>query len=490
MKQILFNEEAREQLLEGVKKLSDTVRVTLGAKGRDVVFSTPYGQIVTNDGVTIAKEVELEGIEGIGANMIKEAATKTNDVAGDGTTTAIILADEMIREGMKYIKEGINPISLKEGMKKASQCVVAELERMSVPVESIEQVASLSAQDKEIGKIIAEVIDEVGEDGVISIEDSNTSGLEKEVVKGLQIESGFMSPYFAESGKAEIKDASLLIVDDNVLSFSPFIPLLEELSKTKTELVMLVEDMSEDVLKTVILNKLKSVFNILVVKADSETLLDISSLTGATIVRDGVNLDNVVPQYLGNADKVVSKKDTTTIIGGKGDITERIEQLKEEDDKVRLAKLTGGVAVIKVGAATELERIERKMRAEDALAATKAAIEEGVVIGGGIALYRAKGEIEQGCKGGDIVYQACKAPIKQIIENSGFNSEEVLILLDGCDNNMGFDASQELGEIKIENLIEKGIVDPKKVTRVALENAVSIASTFLTIEAVITNIPE
>ena len=291
MKQILFNEEAREQLLEGVKKLSDTVRVTLGAKGRDVVFSTPYGQIVTNDGVTIAKEVELEGIEGIGANMIKEAATKTNDVAGDGTTTAIILADEMIREGMKYIKEGINPISLKEGMKKASQCVVAELERMSVPVESIEQVASLSAQDKEIGKIIAEVIDEVGEDGVISIEDSNTSGLEKEVVKGLQIESGFMSPYFAESGKAEIKDASLLIVDDNVLSFSPFIPLLEELSKTKTELVMLVEDMSEDVLKTVILNKLKSVFNILVVKADSETLLDISSLTGATIVRDGVNLD-------------------------------------------------------------------------------------------------------------------------------------------------------------------------------------------------------
>jgi len=527
-KQLLFDEKARQALKKGVDKLAKAVRITLGPRGRAVVLEKGYGApVITRDGVTIAKEIELEDkIENIGAELIKEVASKTNDLAGDGTTTATLLAQVLINESIKNVAAGIDPIGVQKGMQNAYEVVLETLKKLSQKIstkEEIAQVATISSRDKEIGNLIAEVIDTVGKDGVVTVEESQTLGLSKELVEGLQFDRGYISPYMItnpERMEAVLEDPYILVTDRKISSVNELLPLLEKLVQSgKKELVIIADEVEGEALATLVVNKLRGVFNVLAVKAPGfgdrrkEMLEDIAIVTGADFISEDVGrkLENVDITSLGQAHRVISNKDNTTIVGGKGSkeqIEKRISQIKLQIQKTdsefdkeklqeRLGKLSGGVAVIKVGAATEVEQKEKQHRIEDAVAATKAAIEEGIVPGGGVALVRAaesvkelinKFEKEQLAEivGAKIVLEALYAPLKQIAENAGYNGPVVLDKVLAQKDDYGFNAATG----KYENLIKAGIVDPTKVTRSALQNAVSIASMFLITEAVVADLPE
>ncbi|MFA6466605.1 MAG: chaperonin GroEL [Patescibacteria group bacterium] len=522
-KQIIFNEEARSKMKKGVDILANAVKVTLGPKGRNVVLDRGFGSpTITKDGVTVAKEVELEDkFENIGAEIVKEVASKTNDVAGDGTTTATVLAQNIIAEGLKNVTAGADPLSLKRGIEKATEAVVANLKKISKVVadqNEIEQVASISANDKAIGKIIASAMEAVGKNGVITVEESQSFGILKEVVEGMQFDKGYVSPYMvtdAEKMQATYDDPAILITDEKISSLQELLPLLETLAQAgKKELVIIAEDIEGEALATLVVNKIRGVFNTLAIKAPGfgdrkkETLHDIAALTGAKVISEevGLKLTTATINMLGSARKVISSKDSTTIVDGKGDknlVAERVSQItnaikKSDSDfdkeklQERLAKLTGGVAVIKVGAATETEMKEIKDRIEDALAATKAAVEEGIVVGGGVAYLRSIKAINDldlvgdEALGAKILATALVAPLHQIAENAGKQGVVVVNEVLKNKDNYGYNAKDD----KYEDLVVAGIVDPTKVARSALQNAASAAGMFLTTEAVITDIPK
>ena len=524
-KDVKFSNDARAKIAGGVKKLADAVRITMGPKGRNVILEKSYGSpTVTNDGVTIAKEISFKDkFENMGAQLAKEVATKTNDIAGDGTSTATILADAMITEGLKNVAAGANPMAIKIGIDAATVMVVNELSEMSEPVDSnekIEQVATISAQDPNVGKIISEVFETVGANGVVTVEEGQTMGLEKEVVEGMQFDNGYLSPYMisnAEKMSAEIENARILLTDKKISSIQEILPLLEAVAQSgQKNLVIIAEDVESEALATLIVNKLRGTFNVLAMKAPGfgerrkSMLQDLAVLTGGRVISEeiGLKLETAKLEDLGMAKKVVSTKDTTMIVDGAGDknaIENRINEIENEIDKSkseydreklaeRRAKLGGGVAVIKVGAATEVELHEKKHRIEDAVLATKAASEEGIVAGGGVALLRAaeilkkfKCENAEQQVGFDIVARALEAPCRQIAENSGFEGSVVVNdILRATGKHDGFDAAD--GQIK--DLVKAGIIDPKKVTRSALQNAASIAGTFLTTEAAIADLPK
>ena len=522
-KQLLFNEKARQGLKRGVDILADAVKVTLGPKGRNVVLDKGFGApTITNDGVTIAKEIELEEkFENMGAQLVKEVATKTNDVAGDGTTTATILAQALIDEGLKNVAAGASPIGLKRGLNKATEEILKELKKNAKQItekEEVAQVATISSQDPEVGKLIAEVMDEVGKDGVITVEESQTMGLEKEVVEGMQFDRGYISAYMVTNPdrmEAEFTNPKILITDYKISAIADILPLLEKLAGTgKKDLVIIADDVEGEALATMVVNKLRGTFNALAVKAPGfgdrkkETLQDIAVLTGATIISEetGMKLDAVEVQMLGEARKVVSDKDNTTIVEGKGEekeIKDRIAQIKaqlaeatsdfdKEKLQERLAKLSGGVAVLKVGAATEVELQEKKHRIEDALSATKAAVEEGIVAGGGTALLDAIPVLDSMEATGDeetsvrILKRALEEPIRQIAANAGREGSVVVDEVRKREKNIGYDAEKH----EYADMIKAGIIDPLKVTRSALQNAVSVASMILTTEVAVTDLPE
>lgn len=523
-KDIQYEEACRDGLRSGANKLANAVKVTLGPKGRNVVIDKGFGApTITKDGVTVAKEVELENkIENIGAEIIKEAASKTNDVAGDGTTTATVLAQSIVNEGLKNVTAGINPLSLKRGIDKGVVAVLDYLKNnLSKPVTTKEekaQVASISANDAEIGQIIAEAIDEVGDNGVVTVEESQSFGLEKEKVEGLQFEKGYVSPYMITNSdrmEAEYRDAQILITDKKISSVQEIVPLLEKVAQAgRKELVIIAEDVDGEALATLVVNKLRGTFNTLAIKAPGfgdrrkEMLEDIAILTGGRVITEevGLKLDHVELVDLGRATKIKATKDNTTIIEGRGDKTaleNRIAQIKKmisetdsdfdkEKLQERLAKLSGGVAVLKVGAATETEMEEKKHRIEDALSATKAAMAEGIVAGGGTALIRAIVALD-GLKleheemiGLNILRRALEEPLRQIVQNAGYEGSVIVEGLKQRKGNEGFNAAT--GEYT--DLVKAGIIDPTKVTRSALENAASAASMLLTTEAVITEIPK
>ncbi len=526
-KQIIFDEEARSSLKAGVDKLANAVKVTLGPLGRNVVIDKSFGApTITKDGVSVAKEVELEDkLENIGAEMVKEVASKTNDVAGDGTTTATILAQAMIAEGLKLVSSGVNPLEIRKGIEKKVAKIVKSLKEISKQIssrEEIAQVASISANDKEIGGIIAEAMEAVGRDGVITVEEGQSFGVEKEVVEGMQFDKGYVSPYMitnADSMKAEFEDPYILITDKKVSGIQEILPLLEKMAQSgKKDLVIIAEDIEGEALSTFVVNKLRGTFNVLAIKAPGfgdrreEMLEDIAILTGGRVVSEkiGLKLENAQIEDLGKARKVVSTKDNTTVVDGTGDkgkINDRVEQIKKEIEssdsdfdkeklQERLAKLAGGVAVIKVGAATEVEMKEKKDRIEDALNATRAAVAEGVVSGGGLALAKAGNAFEEltdnrdDAPGVKIVDTAILEPIKQIASNAGKDGSLILynIIREHKEGrtNIGYNAATD----KFEDLIGAGVVDPTKVVRSALENAASAAAMFLTTEAVIADKPE
>lgn len=524
-KDIKYGDDARARVAKGVTKLADAVRVTMGPKGRNVILEKSYGSpVVTNDGVTIAKEIEHEDkYENMGATLAKEVATRTNDSAGDGTTTATVLADAIITEGLKNVTAGANPIAIQRGIDGAVQVVVAELEAMAEPInssEKIEQVATISAQNPEVGKIIAEVFEQVGEDGVVTVEEGNTMGLEKDVVEGMQFENGYLSPYMVtntETMEAELENPLILLTDKKISNIKEILPLLEGVVESGNKnLVIVAEDVESEALATLIVNNMRGTFKVLAVKAPGfgdrrkAMLQDIAVLTGAKVISEeiGFKLDHATINDLGKAKKVIASKDACMVIDGAGDkslIEARVAEIENEIDRAssdydkeklaeRRAKLGGGVAVIKVGAATEVELKEKKHRIEDAVLATKAASAEGVVAGGGTALLRAaqvlkeyKGRNLEEQVGIQIVAKALEAPIRQIAENAGFEGSVVVNdVLSEKDPNMGFDAAE--GSMK--DLVKAGIIDPKKVTRSALQNAASIAATFLTTEAAVTDIPK
>jgi len=522
-KQIIFNEEARTQMKNGVDKLANSVKVTLGPKGRNVVLDKGFGApTITKDGVTVAKEVELEDkFENIGAEIVKEVASKTSDVAGDGTTTATVLAQRIITEGLKNVTAGASPLALKRGIDKATQAVVENLKKISKAVgdqNEIEQVASISANDKEIGKIIASAMKSVGQNGVITVEESQSFGIDKEVVEGMQFDHGYISHYMvtdAEKMQAVYSDPLILITDQKISSIQDLLPLLESLAQSgKKELVIIADEVEGEALATLVVNKLRGALNTLAVKAPGfgdrkkEMLHDIAVLTGAKVVSEeiGLKLSSATVDVLGSAHKVVATKDHTTIVGGKGDedsLKARVSQIEQElkvadsdfdKEKLqeRLAKLTGGVAVIKVGAATETEMKERKDRIEDALAATKAAMEEGVIVGGGVAYLRSLEVIDklelsgEEKLGAEILKKALKAPLEQIALNAGKEGSVIVAEVLNQQGNFGYNAQDD----KFEDLVEAGVVDPTKVARSALQNATSAAGMFLTTEAVITDLPK
>jgi len=522
-KQIIFNEEARTQMKNGVDKLANSVKVTLGPKGRNVVLDKGFGApTITKDGVTVAKEVELEDkFENIGAEIVKEVASKTSDVAGDGTTTATVLAQRIITEGLKNVTAGASPLALKRGIDKATQAVVENLKKISKAVgdqNEIEQVASISANDKEIGKIIASAMKSVGQNGVITVEESQSFGIDKEVVEGMQFDHGYISHYMvtdAEKMQAVYSDPLILITDQKISSIQDLLPLLESLAQSgKKELVIIADEVEGEALATLVVNKLRGALNTLAVKAPGfgdrkkEMLHDIAVLTGAKVVSEeiGLKLSSATVDVLGSAHKVVATKDHTTIVGGKGDedsLKARVSQIEQElkvadsdfdKEKLqeRLAKLTGGVAVIKVGAATETEMKERKDRIEDALAATKAAVEEGVIVGGGVAYLRSLEVIDklelsgEEKLGAEILKKALKAPLEQIALNAGKEGSVIVAEVLNQQGNFGYNAQDD----KFEDLVEAGVVDPTKVARSALQNATSAAGMFLTTEAVITDLPK
>ncbi|MFA5107861.1 MAG: chaperonin GroEL [Patescibacteria group bacterium] len=522
-KQLKYDEEAREALRRGANKLANAVKVTLGPKGRNVVLDKGFDSpTITNDGVTIAKEIELKDkFENMGAELIKEVASKTNDVAGDGTTTATVLAQSIVNEGLKNVTAGSDPMAIKRGIEKSVDLVVQELKKLSKHVSSqaeIAQVASISANDKDIGKVIAEAMDHVGKDGVITVEESQSFGLIKEFVEGMQFDKGYVSHYMVtntERMEAVYNDPYILITDKKISALNEILPLLEKLAQSgKKELVVVAEDIEGEALATFVVNKIRGTFNVLGVKAPGfgdrrkEMLQDMAILTGGKVISEdvGLKLENAQIEMLGQARKIIATKENTTIVEGKGndaDIKARIEQIKTEmkestsdfdKEKLqeRLAKLSGGVAVLKVGAATETELKEKKHRIEDAVSATRAAVEEGVVVGGGVAFLRTLSALEKNQLDGDedigrrILLRSLEEPIRQIVKNCGKESSVVVEEVKKLKGNGGYNAALD----KYEDLVEAGILDPTKVTRSALQHAASIAAMILTTETLVTDLPE
>ena len=528
-KQIAFSEEARRKLKKGIDTLANAVSTTLGPKGRNVALDKKFGApTITHDGVTVAKEIELEDpFENMGAQLLKEAATKTNDIAGDGTTTATVLAQNIVNEGLKNIAAGANPMLLKRGIEAGTAALSNKIRSMAITIDDkaeIASVASISAQDTSIGELIADVMDKVGKDGVITVEESRSLEFETEYVEGMQFDRGYISPYFvtdSETMEAVIEDAYILIHDKKISSAQDIIPILEKLVQTgKKNLVIIAEDVDGEALATLVLNKLRGMINALAIKAPGfgdrrkAMLQDIAVLTGGEVITEemGRKLDSVQLSDLGRAAKIVSSKDDTTVVDGQGDeaqIKGRVEQIKVEIDRStsdydreklqeRLAKLAGGVAIIRVGAATEVELKEKKHRVEDALSATRAAVEEGIVPGGGVALLNALPALNDvvvpegdQMTGIGILLRALEAPMRKIAENAGKNGDVVIQNVRQAqekhnNSNIGYDVMTD----KYIDMVKAGIIDPAKVTRGALENAASIASMVLTTEALITDIPE
>ena len=523
-KDIKYDVEARKALEAGVNKLADTVRVTLGPKGRNVVLDKSFGTpLITNDGVTIAKEVELEdAFENMGAQLVKEVATKTNDVAGDGTTTATVLAQAMINEGMKNLAAGANPIILRKGMKKATDAAVEAIAKMSEPIkgkDQIARVAAISASDDEVGSLVADAMEKVTNEGVITIEESKTMKTELDLVEGMQFDRGYVSAYMCtdmEKMEANLDDPYILITDKKISNIQDILPVLEELVKSGQKLLIIAEDVEGEALTTLIVNKLRGTFNVVAVKAPGygdrrkDMLKDIAVLTGGTVISEelGLDLKDATLASLGRAKSVKVQKENTVIVDGQGskaDIDNRVAQIKaqlsettSEFDKEklqeRLAKLSGGVAVIRVGAATETEMKEAKLRMEDALNATRAAVEEGIIAGGGSAYIHASKEVEklvatlEGDErtGAKIILKALEAPLFRIVENAGLEGSVVVNKVRESSEGVGFDAFRE----EYVDMVKAGILDPAKVTRSALQNANSVASTLLTTESAVANIKE
>jgi len=523
-KQIAFDETARRALEAGMNKLADAVRVTLGPKGRNVVLEKKWGApTITNDGVSIAKEIELEDpYERIGAELVKEVAKKTDDVAGDGTTTATVLAWAMVREGLRNVAAGANPMTLKKGIEAAVEAAVDSLKSQAKEVDSkdqIAQVASISAADTEIGQMISEAIDKVGKDGVITVEESQTFGMEMDLVEGMRFDKGYISPYFAtdmDRMEASLEDPYVLLVSSKIGSVRDMLPVLEKVMQSGRPLVIVAEDIEGEALATLVVNKIRGTFKSAAVKAPGfgerrkAMLQDIAILTGGQVISEevGLKLENTTLDLLGSAKKIIITKDETTIVEGAGsedDIKGRINQIKTEIDNTdsdydreklqeRLAKLSGGVAVLKVGAATEVELKEKKHRIEDAVSTTKAAIEEGVVPGGGVALIRAQAAVlavagkltGDEATGARLVAKSLEAPLKQIAENAGMEGGVVVEKVKGLKGNEGLNAATGV----YEDLVKLGVIDAAKVTRSALQNAASIAALFLTTEAVVADKPD
>ena len=523
-KQIKFGEDARKSLLEGVNKLADTVKVTLGPKGRNVVLDKSYGApLITNDGVTIAKEIELEDkFENMGARLVKEVSTKTNDVAGDGTTTATVLAQAMIKEGVKNVAAGADPMAIKRGIEKAVDGAVTELKKITSPVngkEDIARVASISANNAEVGELIADAMEKVSKDGVITIEESKTSQTELNVVEGMQFDKGYVSPYMVtdtEKMEAIIDNPYILITDRKISNIQEILPLLENLMQSSGKLVIVCDDIESEALSTLILNKLRGVLNVVAVKAPGfgdkrkAMLEDMAILTGGEVISQdlGMELKDTQIEQLGRAKQIKVQKENTIIVDGAGDkekisarvkqIKAQIEETKSEFDKEnlqeRLAKIAGGVAVIGVGAATEVEMKDKKLRIEDALSATKAAVEEGIVAGGGttyVNIIPSVEKIAESLNGGEklgaeIVLKALEEPVKQIARNAGLEPAVVLEGVKKAEKGFGFDADKE----EYVDMKKAGIVDPTKVTRSALQNAASISAMVLTTESLVTDAPE
>ena len=521
-KQIVFDAEARFALERGVNALSDAVKVTMGPKGRNVVLEKKFGSpLITNDGVTIAREIELEDpLENMGAQLVKEVATKTNDVAGDGTTTATLLAQAIIREGLKNVAAGANPMVLKKGIEMATAAAVAKLKENAQPVQGkkeIAQVASISANDPEIGNIIADAMEKVGYEGVITVEESQGFETSSEVVEGMQFDRGYLSPYMVtdtEKMEAVLDSPLILITDKKISAINDILPVLEKVVQSGKQMLIIAEDIEGEAQATLILNKLRGTFTCVAVKAPGfgdrrkAMLQDIAILTGGTVVTEdfGIKLENTTLEMLGGARQVKITKDTTTIIDGNGDseeIQNRVAQIKREYEnstsefdkeklQERIAKLAGGVAVIKVGAATETELKEKKLRYEDALSATRAAVEEGIVSGGGLAFIdmipavaalHAEGDVQTGI---NIIKKALEEPVKQIAHNAGLEGAVVVEKVKACEPGVGFNAATEV----YENMLAAGVVDPAKVTRSALQHAASIAAMLLTTETLVADIPK
>ncbi|OGZ57426.1 MAG: chaperonin GroL [Candidatus Spechtbacteria bacterium RIFCSPHIGHO2_02_FULL_43_15b] len=524
-KQILYSEEARHALKRGIDKLANAVRVTLGPKGRNVLLDKGFGAPnITNDGVSIAKEIDLpDKVENMGAELIKEVANKTNDVAGDGTTTATVLTQAIVTEGIKNVAAGGNPLAIKRGIDKGVEAVVAELYKISEKVsgkkEEIAQVATISAEDAGLGNMIADIISEVGKDGVVTVEESQTFGLSKEFVEGMQFDKGYISPYMitnAERMESVFEDPYILVTDQKISSIGDIVPLMEKMAKAgKKDLVIIADEVEGEALATLVVNKLRGIFNTLAVKAPGfgdrkkEMMQDVATVVGAEFVSEerGLKLENLEVASLGQAHRVVSTKDNTTIVGGKGvkaEIDKRVRQIKMQIEQTdsefdreklqeRLAKLSGGVAIIRVGAATEVEMKQKKDKIEDALAATRAAVEEGIVPGGGTALIRAlsaldtvRGLNKEEKVGVAILKQALDAPAKQIAENSGMDGAVVVDKIKAGKGNFGFNAAT----LEYEDLRAAGIIDPTKVVRSALQNAASASGMILTTEVVVVELPE
>ncbi|OHQ46184.1 molecular chaperone GroEL [Staphylococcus sp. HMSC070A07] len=521
-KDLKFSEDARQAMLRGVDKLANAVKVTIGPKGRNVVLDKDYTTpLITNDGVTIAKEIELEDpYENMGAKLVQEVANKTNEIAGDGTTTATVLAQSMIQEGLKNVTSGANPVGLRQGIDKAVQVAIEALHEISQKVENkneIAQVGAISAADEEIGRYISEAMDKVGNDGVITIEESNGFNTELEVVEGMQFDRGYQSPYMVtDSDKmiAELERPYILVTDKKISSFQDILPLLEKVVQASRPILIVADEVEGDALTNIVLNRMRGTFTAVAVKAPGfgdrrkAMLEDLAILTGAQVITDdlGLELKDASLDMLGTANKVEVTKDHTTVVDGNGDennidarvgqIKAQIEETDSEFDKEklqeRLAKLAGGVAVIKVGAASETELKERKLRIEDALNSTRAAVEEGIVAGGGTALVniyqkvseiKAEGDVETGV---NIVLKALQAPVRQIAENAGLEGSIIVERLKHAEAGVGFNAATN----EWVNMLEEGIVDPTKVTRSALQHAASVAAMFLTTEAVVASIPE
>ncbi|WP_130819147.1 chaperonin GroEL [Anaerococcus vaginimassiliensis] len=523
-KDIKFSSDARAGLEAGIDKLANAVKVTLGPKGRNVVLDKAYGApTITNDGVTIAQDIELEDrFENMGAQLVKEVATKTNDVAGDGTTTATVLAHAIIKEGLKNLAAGANPVVLQKGLKKATDEVVDYIKENSRDVEdkqAIENVGTISSADPEIGKFIADAMEKVGNDGVITVEESKTTSTYLDVVEGMQFDKGYLSPYMATDNEkmvADLDDPYILLTDKKISNIQEILPLLEEVVQSSKPLLIIADDVDGEALTTLILNKLRGTFNVVAVKAPGygdrrkAMLEDIAILTGAKVISEdlGMDLKDTTMDMLGSAKKVKVDKDNTTIVEGKGDknaLEERVsvirQQLDAEDSEYekeklqeRVAKLAGGVAVINVGAATETEMQEKKYRIEDALSATRAAVEEGIVAGGGVVLIGAiekVAKLEESLKGDEktgalIIKKALEAPLRQIVENAGMDGSVIVEKVKQSAKDEGYDAYND----EYVNMFEKGIVEPTKVTRSALQNAVSVAGMILTTEAAVADLPK
>jgi len=522
-KQILFDELARKKLKSGIDKVTNAIKITLGPRARLVVLDKGFGAPeISDDGVSITKEIEIEDkVENLGAEIVKEVAEKTSDSAGDGTTTAVVLTQAIFAEGLKNVAAGADPLSLKRGIEKGVEAVVENLKQLSKPIsnkEEIAQVATIASLDSEVGNLIAEVFSEVGKDGVITVEESKKFGLEKEIVKGLQFDRGYVSPYMitdSERMEAILKEPYILVADKKISALTEILPMLEKVVQTgKKELVIIADEVEGDALATLVVNKLRGIFNALAIKAPGfgdrkkEMLQDIATVTGAQVISEelGLKLENIQLNQLGKARKVVAEKEKTTIIEGRGkkeDIEARVKQIKNElkttesefdREKLqeRLAKLAGGVAVIKVGAATEIEQKARQKKTENALNATRAAIEEGVLPGGGVSLLRSIPVLEKLELGGDektglnILKKALEKPIRQIAENSGMDGAVVANKIKEKEGNFGFNAQT----LVFEDLVSAGVIDPTKVVRTTLENAASAAAMLLTTEAVIAERPE